>query len=153
MVADLIGRWFPALSPDNHRVTSPQSDDYNCAAFAAGDTTRWWWPLLPYYWPESAPRDESLEAFVHAYASLGFQPCEREELEAGYEKIAMFATSAGEPTHVARQLSSGWWTSKLGPREDIQHSLRALCGPAYGSVVQILRRRRDGAAHSADQHS
>lgn len=141
MVADLLGVWFPGLTPGNHRVTSRESDDYNCAAFAAGDDTRWWWPLLPYYWPDGAPREESLDAFVQAHAILGFDPCDGDGLEAGYEKVAVFATRAGEPTHVARQLASGLWTSKLGSREDIEHSLHGLSGPAYGSVARILRRR------------
>jgi hypothetical protein len=35
---------FPRLSSENHHVTSPESRDYNCVAWAAEDTTRWWQP-------------------------------------------------------------------------------------------------------------
>ena len=37
--------------------------------------------------------------------------------------------SGGLPTHAARQLSDGNWTSKLGPNIDITHSLSGLEGP------------------------
>jgi len=46
----------------------------------------------------------------------------------------------GEPTHVARQLPSGRWTSKMGFLEDIEHTVDALRGFYYGAVTQILKR-------------
>jgi hypothetical protein len=55
-----------------------------------------------------------MSAFIQAYKSLGYELCDNSELEAGFEKIAIYATSDGEPTHAARQLSVGLWTSKLG---------------------------------------
>ena len=33
---------FPRLTPENHRTTSPAAIDYNCVAWAAGDTKNWW---------------------------------------------------------------------------------------------------------------
>jgi hypothetical protein len=62
-------------------------------------------------------------------------------LEPGLEKIAIFA-KGGRPTHAARQLGSGRWTSKLGRAEDIEHDLRALEGEAYGAVAFFLQRPR-----------
>jgi len=44
------------------------------------------------------------------------------------------------PTHAARQLENGRWTSKLGELEDIEHDLHHLASGAYGAVVQILKR-------------
>ena len=44
-------------------------------------------------------------------------------------------------THMARQLASGLWTSKLGELEDIEHETPAeLEGDIYGIVVQYMRR-------------
>jgi hypothetical protein len=83
---------------------------------------------------------ETLDAFFNAYAKLGYEPCDKEDLEPAYEKIALFVSSTGAPTHAARQLQNGSWTSKLGPQEDIEHTLEGLEGPAYGSVVRFLRR-------------
>jgi hypothetical protein len=51
----------------------------------------------------------------------------------------------GSPTHAARQLDNGRWTSKLGELEDIEHSLRDLEGAAYGTVVQVMKRPRPAA--------
>ena len=134
---------FPGLRGTDCRVTSAADDRYNCIAWAAGVTAAWWWPLgAPAWstWPEGAPRAETLAAFQQAFLSLGFTPCPDGELEAGQEKIALFADEAGRPTHAARQLSTGRWTSKLGRLEDLEHDLRGLEGDAYGSVVLFLKR-------------
>jgi hypothetical protein len=61
-------------------------------------------------------------------------------LEPGSEKIAVFANAKGVPTHAARQLASGFWTSKLGVSEDIEHRLRDLEGDIYGTVALIMKR-------------
>jgi hypothetical protein len=42
------------------------------------------------------------------------------ELEEGFEKIAIYAKS-GELTHIARQLITGLWTSKLGQSWRVTH--------------------------------
>jgi hypothetical protein len=94
-------------------------------------------------------QEETLECFVEAFRTLGYEPCDDEVLEANIEKIAIYADKAGAPTHAARQLSSGAWVSKLGTLEDIEHrTLRAIEGDAYGTVVQIMRRVRS-APHAA----
>jgi hypothetical protein len=61
-------------------------------------------------------------------------------LEVGFEKIALYATPDGEPTHAARQLLNGKWTSKLGRWQDIEHELDGLVGELYGTVRRILKR-------------
>jgi hypothetical protein len=81
----------------------------------------------------------TVEAFRDAFVALGYEVCNDDTLEGGYEKVALFAL-AGRPTHAARQLSTGRWTSKLGPMEDIEHALPDLTGTLYGSVVLILKR-------------
>jgi hypothetical protein len=63
-----------------------------------------------------------------------------------FEKIALYADKNGLPSHAARQLPSGTWTSKLGPMEDIEHlmleALEDAAGTtsAYGKVALIVRR-------------
>lgn len=133
---------FPNLQEAGYLVTSEVTPQYNCIAWAAGDDGRWWWPdpMEQAYWPPDIPREETLDAFIQTYAKLGSQPCENEELEPAYEKIALFASSNGVPTHAARQLPNGSWTSKLGRQEDIEHSLEGVEGPAYGTVVRFMRR-------------
>lgn len=127
-------------------MTSPQSREYNCLAWAAADVDRRWDPDPPgdYFWPSEAPRRQTIDAFVLAYATLGYAPCESREVEPGFEKVALYAIGE-KPLHAARQLSCGRWTSKLGDFEDIEHSLDALEGGEYGNVVQILKRPLPGS--------
>ena len=40
---------FPRLTPENHCLASPPTLDYNCIAWAAGDTENWWQPGV-YLW-------------------------------------------------------------------------------------------------------
>ena len=133
---------FPALQPQSYQVTSPTDAAYNCIAWAAGDTQTWWWPDADElaYWPAGASRAETVAAFVIAFNTLGYAPCAGDELEAGFEKVALFADTQGRLLHAARQLPSGRWTSKMGELEDIEHGLHDLAGAAYGSVVQVLKR-------------
>lgn len=133
---------FPALAGSGYSVTSQSSEAYNCLAWAAGETQRWWWPdpMGVSYWPEGVPREETLSAFLAAYATLGYSPTTATAPEPNIGKVAIYARS-GIPTHAARQLPSGRWTSKLGQAEDIEHDLPALVGGIYGDVAAILARR------------
>ncbi len=136
-------RYFPQLAHTGCRIVSACSREYNCIAWAAGEQDRWWWPDANDigYWPADVPREETIDAFIRAYQTLGFASCDDATLEPGSEKVAIYAL-AGKPIHAARQLSNGRWTSKLGNCEDIEHTLDGLTGSTYGSVVQIMRRPR-----------
>ena len=144
MVRDDWERIFPGLVGAAYTITSPSDPGYNCIAWAAQDDSRWWWPDAAglYFWPENSFRCETLEAFVEVFRKLGFQVCNEPSWESGWEKIAIYAKEDGAPTHAARQLADGRWTSKLGMGEDIVHSrLEDLSGEVYGNPVIILRRR------------
>jgi hypothetical protein len=136
---------FPNLNSLNCRLTSPVDEGYNCVAWAAGDIDRWWWPdsQEQYYWPATIPRTENVDAFVQAYNLQGYLHVTDSSLEPGKEKIAIFANKLGKPTHAARQLPNGRWTSKLGPQIDIEHELSAVEGPEYGNVAIVLARIAD----------
>ena len=134
---------FPNLNSGNHRITSPTTSDYNCIAWAAGEDDRWWWPVPVGigYWPSAAPRAETVDAFVVAFATIGYTVCDSGVLEVNFDKAAIFVNDQNVPTHMARQLEDGTWTSKLGPNVDLNHfTLNALDGPAYGHVSTFLRR-------------
>ena len=138
-----LQRTFPGLARGGYRVTSPRDKRYNCIAWAAGDTRNWWWPVpeaKEVFWDSGVAPLETLPAFRDAFARLGYVVCEGDELEAGFEKIALFANNQGIPLHAARQLPSGRWTSKLGELEDIEHTLRDLEGEEYGSVALVMKR-------------
>ena len=134
---------FPQITQTGYSVTSPQTPRYNCIAWAAGDTRKWWWPdPSPFaYWPPAIPRENTLPRFIEAFRTLGYEPCADAGLEAGFEKVAVYADGDGFPTHAARQLASGVWTSKLGREEDIEHGEPAgVEGEQYGFVIQVLKR-------------
>ncbi len=90
------------------------------------------------------PLAETLESFVAAFNTLGYQLCDfSDALEPGFEKVAIYAKADGRPTHMARQLETGVWTSKLGEGCDIEHdALSGVEGVAYGRAVQMLKRPR-----------
>ena len=134
---------LPGLRQGGFRITSPVSPNYNCVACAAGETHRWWdaLPEQGAYWPPGAPPAVSLGSLTLVFQALGYEECQSAATQAGFEKIALYADQQGSPTHVARQLPSGSWTSKLGALEDIEHaSLESLEGTNYGKVVRVMRR-------------
>jgi hypothetical protein len=142
-VSAQLERLFPNLADDGYRVSSPESAAYNCVAWATGESHRWWQPGI--YWP-IRPGDD-LGALVALFLSLGYDPCDDDGLEAGYEKVALYADHRGDWTHAARQLPDGWWTSKLGQDVDILHRTpRALVGEAYGEVRALMSRATIRAA-------
>ena len=140
-----LEQYFPNLQQRLYMVTSPASPQYNCIAWAIGDQNNWWWPDPAGlgYWPKEVPREESLRGFELAFATEGFVPCENTNLEPGIVKIALYANGE-QPTHAARQLENGKWSSKLGPLEDIEHTLDGLEGELYGTVCLIFRRASTG---------
>ncbi len=144
MPAANIEAEFPRLRTDGYLETSPATDDYNCIAWAGNDITEKWdpEPTSGRYWPNHVPRTLDLENFVLLYEfEGGYEPCDNGDLENGFEKIAIFVSLSREVTHAARQLPSGFWTSKLGDCEDIEHrTLSSLEGLSYGRIAQFLKR-------------
>jgi len=130
---------FPRLDKST-RPASPYSPAYNCVAWALGMTDRWWWPRRPdAYWPPGCPEEPSISAFKVAFAIFRYEPCPSGRLESDYEKVALYA-KGNEPTHAARQLRNGRWTSKCGKNVDIEHKVKDLEGRRYGSVIMYFRR-------------
>lgn len=146
---------FPRLRTQPYRVTSPAETDYNCIAWALGESDGWWSPVEDpeHEWPTELPtvgEDATLVTVSDVrvvFEHFGFASCADGELADGMEKIALYA-SEGEFRHVARQLPSGRWTSKLGSDRDIEHNLDGIEGVDgvsalyhYGFVVEIMERR------------
>ena len=132
---------LPRLTAHNSRVTSPSTPLYNCIAWAVGVDDVWWWPSPTRFWPESAASEETVVAFVAAFASAGYAPCADGEWEPGFEKVALYVVN-DRPTHAARQSSNGRWTSKLGQEVDIEHDTpEAVGGGVYGEATIFLIRR------------
>jgi hypothetical protein len=132
---------FPDLTTDDPVVTHPPNPRFNCVAWAAGVTDVVWWPADPdAFWPPGAPDELTVPAVVAALATVGYVPCADGGPEPGAEKVAVYAR-AGAPTHVARQLPDGRWSSKLGRDCTVSHATPGgVEGAVYGAVVAYLRR-------------
>jgi len=130
-------------------VTSKVTGDYNCFAWAAGESDSWWGhnQFADEFWPEGVKQEMSIRAFVEAFQTRDFKVCEDESLEVGFEKIAIYANDSGIPQHAARQIANGLWTSKIGLWEDVQHQyvvnlVSHFRGQIvdYGNVAVIMKR-------------
>ena len=128
--------------------TSDSTPNYNCIAWAAGKTNQPWWPtdaIKGYFWPPGLPKEqideETVENFVNAFKTEGYEVCADGGIEVGVEKVAIYADANRRPLHAARSLGKGVWTSKIGDEEDIEHStLEALSGKMYGIPMAYLQR-------------
>jgi hypothetical protein len=132
---------FPRLKKSHLALTSPPTPSYNCIAWAAGEQSRkWWpWPTAAAYWPPGVSRNDDLESFLAAFSTLGYVQCEDGSAERAFEKIAFYGRPDGV-LHAARQLTNGFWTSKLGDSEDISHSIYGLEAGYYGDVLGYMKR-------------
>ena len=145
---DWIRKNFPNLRGGGYEIISSDTSDYNCIAWAADEVNHWWWPSQPMwpaarktYWPQGLPYVETLENFIQAFKTLGYEVCDTSEVEHGYEKVAIYVGSDGRPKHMAKQLLSGKWTSKLGDGWDIAHdTLEGVECNDYEKAIQFLKR-------------
>lgn len=140
----------------DYTITSERTDEYNCFAWALGCTSRWvepnpdfWLEQHPgYYWPEGLSTELTVSTLIDLFRIESYEVCADGEVEAGFEKIAIYAFDDDDPTHAARQLENGRWTSKLGNWEDIEHATPEELSSGldsqrgYGSVVQFMKRLR-----------
>lgn len=134
---------FPQLNRSNYKITSQMDVGYNCIAWAVPVNSQWWEPdqNFQYYWPANLPRVYTIENFILAYQTCGYDVCNSSEFETGYEKIAIYTDAFGNPLHASRQLNQDMWTSKLGPAYDISHEFDALHGAQYGEPRVFMRRK------------
>ena len=130
---------FPRLTAINRRITSPASTDYNCVAWSAGDTERWWQPGV--YWPISTPRgDYSLGILDQTFRALGYEDCDDGGLEPGFEKVALYWLNA--LLHPRRAPTAQWEVDEqIGTRGRHRTRLpsRRRWG-GYGDIMQFMRR-------------
>lgn len=133
---------FPNSQDDPFIITSRPTPTYNCIAWAYGDNTRWYWPDPSniYFWPNNIPRAISIGSFIELFYMIDYRVCENGSIENGFEKIAIFVDERGIPTHAARLLINGFWTSKLGQDIDVSHSINSIEGGGYGHVSVYMKR-------------
>jgi hypothetical protein len=76
------------------------------------------------------------------FSSIDYSCCEDASYEKGFQKIALYIKD-GVPTHAARQLPTGKWTSKLGPDIDIEHDCPEVLNESVYGVASIFMKREN----------
>lgn len=132
---------FPGSANDPFTKSSEPNIDYNCIAWSVADNSRWWWPHQDGYWPAGISKEVTLKAFIEMFESLDYKKCETYDLESGYEKVVLYVNHHNIPTHAARQLPNGNWTSKLGEDIDVEHTLNSMNEGFYGNPVMYFKRK------------
>jgi len=59
----LIEENFPSLLSSGYDITSPATKEYNCIAWAAGDSEAWWWPNKDCFWSSEIPQEENMKDY------------------------------------------------------------------------------------------
>src|SRR5690348_13841523 len=88
-----IEKAFPKIRKEGYKITSQETSEYNCFAWAMGDTTQWWSPdtNFGYYWPDDVPKTLEVASFVNLYRKAGnYSLCSQAQMEKGFEKIAIY---------------------------------------------------------------
>lgn len=152
---ETIKLYFPGLKEDeDFDITSPQTPDYNCLAWACNYSNRWMQPPISgnpeldavVYWPPEAKQGLDISCLIEAFQAHGYQICDSWQHEVGYQKVALYKNpQSNEWTHAARELMNGKdrgkWTSKLGEGNDIRHgNPYSIEGQYYGVVHCIMKR-------------
>ena len=133
---------FPNLAHAGFEIVGQPSERYNCIAYAAADTSRWWWPDGISYWPPWATRTESIASLKEVFAGQGYEVCDAGGGAAGDEKVALYEWN-GKMQHAALQMPNGRWRSKMGQGPVIEHhNPDALSCGIYGRATIIMRRAR-----------
>jgi len=122
---------FPKLSQDkDFLVTSNPTPDYNCIAWACKYEDRWIQPHFAgrpaldsvIWWPPDVKEGLDIDCLKKVFEYHGYSECESHEHEDGYRKVALYFDEQTKFwTHASRELSNGFWSSKLGTYNDIQH--------------------------------
>ena len=149
---------FPNLALGSFRITSRWEPAYNCIAWASGDTDAVWQPprvvlsgeaqLTATYWPRRAPAEWTKHAIAEVFRLQSYRdasPNERENEE--LDRIAIYATESGVPTHVAwSSAGMSLWASKLGRNVDIVHSRPSdIEGKEFGMAQHFMCREPDSS--------
>ncbi len=95
-----------------------------------------------------------MEALLKAFETIGYVECSSGELEAGYEKLALYDHQSLEgETHAARQLKNGWWASKFGAYKDLEHRTAESIESQNGYKLRKWMKRPYLAAAAAAERS
>ena len=140
--------YFPKLNSDPHfKITSENTTDYNCIAWAMGFDDRWVEPPSPHkpsdgrsvWWPVNARSDMSYEALISAFQEVGFKICTETNVHEGYDVVVLYG-DGGIWTHASRIISLNEEHSKFGESWDGIHGRQMFDGTSYGNPYAYMKR-------------
>ncbi len=138
----------------NFRITSQQTWVYNCIAFAMGYQNIWiaaghpkgrnWYA----WWPDdiNVPRNGDPSSLVAAFQYMGFEVCEDDMPEEGYDKVVLYKKYNTKLkqivwTHAAKVVGTHELHSKLGASFDVHHRDGDIFSESdYGDEYAYMRR-------------
>lgn len=137
--ADVFGE--PLKNDPNYKLTSPETFEYNCIAFAMGMLDRWIDSSdIPWHWWPPVRKDTSPSSLVEAFKYFGFEECGMDDkVDEQYDKVALYKDDI-QWTHAAKVVADGEYHSKFGASFDGHHSGGDVLKAKYGSVFLIMRR-------------
>jgi hypothetical protein len=140
---------FPKLKRRPYIITSSKTPIYNCVAWAVDDIQQWWeygaiTSLgIPTYWPPGYPAGDTVADVSNVLQGVFHYTLTTDRrARLGTERVAIYGYPDRNFAHIARQLESGRWSSKLGELYDLEHALNDLEGRVYGRVMTILERQK-----------
>lgn len=133
---DALSDVFPDLKNDvNFEILSPQTPKYNCIAWAMQFEDRWVdiFEYPGHWWPDGVEKTMSPSALIHAFEAVGFNLCDNNNCEDGFDKVVLYKKADEDQwTHAARIVSETTEHSKFGPSFDGTHSHNVLCATGLG---------------------
>jgi hypothetical protein len=136
----LMDKSFPNSFLEPLEISSPETGDYNCLAWALNDNSKWYESEDDYCWFDKIDRDNKLSTIQKIFEQIGFNLTRNSEYQVDIERVALFSTDNIDCSHLARQIGKNVWTSKLGSSYDVNHTLRAIEDGIYGNPILFLER-------------
>ncbi len=68
----LTDKSFPNSFFEPFVITSPETTEYNCLAWALNDNTKWYESDDDYYWFDGISRDNTLNSIFSVFEKFGF---------------------------------------------------------------------------------
>lgn len=148
---------FPNLRDDeNFKILSPQTQVYNCIAWAMNFNDRWVdiAEIPGHWWPNGVVKSLSPDALVQAFEAVGFETTSDKTPEDGYDKVVLYKnTSREEWTHASRIITESIGYSKFGAEWDGHHSIYSISGNVYGTPYCWMKRSQSYRFQSKIQQS
>lgn len=140
-----IESWHPKLKGKNYRIiqTDKILQDFNCISFVIDNYKYWCGSSFP-SWPyDKISRIPILDNYIEYFAMFGYEICDNDNFENGFDKIAIYTDIRNMVTHASKQFKNKW-RSKLGGSVIIEHELEWLTGfdaDNYGNIGIIMKRK------------